>query len=60
VLALIFDGNNYWFALKQAEDESVLSLNMVTHLARAFIMGDMLPAHQETRQGPLRKTGIGG
>ena len=59
MLALIFDGNSYWFTLKQAEDGSVLSLNLATHLARAFIVGNMLPAHQETRQGPLRKTGIG-
>ena len=45
MLALIFDGNSYWFTLKQAEDESVLSSNLVTHLARAFKIGDMLLAH---------------
>jgi hypothetical protein len=60
MLALIFNRNGYWFALKQVEDGSVLSVNLVTHLARAFIISVILPVHQETGQGPLRKMGLGG
>ena len=31
----------------------VYSVNMATHLARALIIGVILRAQQETRQGPL-------
>ena len=53
MLALIFNWDGYWFALKQVDDGSALSVNLVTHLGRALIIRVILRTQQETRQGPL-------
>jgi hypothetical protein len=42
------------------KDRSVQSVSLVTHLAMAFIIGVILPAHRETERGPLGNTEVGG